>query len=258
MALPAELIYIIIRNIIDTPAVFIFDVDISTPPQPPQPAARPQSRHISFRPCVSPPNGQGTQAYFGTYESQVSKTIRSLLLTNRHVRDECLSHLQGIAVPHAGGHAVVHFNPRRHIICLQHVTMSPPPPSQHPPTFWANRNTNLATNFNFEIDHLAFLYTGLMDWRYEAVAVFRRAFPTLQHFYGAQVNRPRGHPSKPLELVCPTRDPGHGLSPALVYIAKRSWKLVRQEVLQSPSFRSRWGVIDNDQRRLAFTGMILI
>ncbi|KAL1850731.1 hypothetical protein Daus18300_012809 [Diaporthe australafricana] len=234
LRLTPELMCEIIRLIVDTPAVFIFDVSISDPPYPP---ILPQSRHFLFVPCVSPPlqqdaQGQSEQRHPGTYESPVSKTIRSLLLTDKAVRQECLKHLQGIPVDGGAGDAIVRFNPRRHTICLQRIHIGYPAFSfvTYRNNRWADRVPGLSSDLRFDIDHLAFMYLdqqGCID-RYHVVRTFRRAFPTLQNFCCAVVDPYRTSLSEPLRAVYPDRDPAHGLSPVFVFMMKRYRDLVRR------------------------------
>lgn len=261
MKLPVELICDIIRYIIDMPAVFIFDVDISAAPHPP---ILPQSRHICFKPCVNPPlqlhaQGQSEQKYPGTYESQVSKTIRGLLLTNKSIRAECLTHLHGIPVRYGAGNAIVRFNPRKHIICLQNITVSSPVYDRvrHRYTTWANRDPGLSTDFSFDIDHIAFMYLDhLCRGTPSVMRTFRRAFPTLQNFYCAVVDPFRKSHSEPLGMVCPDRDPAHGLSPVLVFILGRNRELMRGRCLV---FRDKGrNYVDDDHRNLGMDLLILI
>ncbi|KUI56322.1 hypothetical protein VP1G_10802 [Cytospora mali] len=125
--LPRELILYVIELIIDTPAVFIFDVQIGLSPHPP---LLPQGCQVHFIPITSSSDlgptkwinaelGSQTRPKFpAVFESQVSKTIRSLLLTSKFTRDECLRRLHGIPVPTVYRDCIVRFNPNHHITCV--------------------------------------------------------------------------------------------------------------------------------------------
>lgn len=232
MKLPTELMCKIIREVIDTPAVFVFDVATGKL-QHSRPGEQTNYRYMSFQPRVNPPNNQNRQDYPGTFESQVSKTIRSLLFTNKSIRAECLKHLQGINVPIVNSQAIVRFNPRKHIICLYHVDDS---------IQLAHRGLMIGpqdlisfakqlTELNFDIDHLGFMSEGKCHLpECDATAVFRAAFPTIQHVYAVVTELPRKNPSEPIGFVCPARDPAHTLSPMFLHMAKRSWNFVKSRL----------------------------
>ncbi|KAG6360969.1 hypothetical protein INS49_012037 [Diaporthe citri] len=232
MKLPMELMCKIIREVIDTPAVFVFDVVTGTL-QHSQTGGRTDYRYMSFHPRVNPPSNQSRQDYAGTFESQVSKTIRSLLLTNRSIRAECLKHLQGITVPIANGQAVVRFNPRKHVICLYKVGDLVQLTHRQ---FMIGPQDLIAfakqlTDLNFDINHLGFMSEGGCGVRERDVAaVFRSAFPTIQHLYAVVTELPRKNPSEPIDFVCPAHDPRHTLSPMFLHIAKRSWNVVKSRL----------------------------
>jgi hypothetical protein len=118
MSLPAKLILQITRDVINTPAIFIFDLEFDIAlPRKLHPPLLTQRSDIRFLPAVNSEQRTG-----GVLESVVSKTIRALLLTNKSIRAECLKYLQGIrSVPRAGSHAIVRFNPREHVICIRDV-----------------------------------------------------------------------------------------------------------------------------------------
>ncbi|KAJ0117371.1 hypothetical protein J7T55_003785 [Diaporthe amygdali] len=187
MALPTELIYQIIRDIINTPAVFIFDIDFGKDPHPP---LLPQSCHIRFRPV-------------------------------------------GITVPTVGPDAIVRFNPRQHIICLHrtgstinqiHATPGPPSSASYFRS-WVKRDSDLLTDLNFDIVHLAFM-NGLYNLSWPKYFItLHEIFPSLQCVYGAVVELPRKHPSEPVGLVRPVRDPAHTLSPVFMFMTRRAWQI---------------------------------
>lgn len=232
MKLPTELMCKIIREVIDTPAVFVFDVVTGTLQQS-RTGEDTDYRYMSFRPRVDPPGNQTGQEYPGTFESQVSKTIRSLLLTNKSIRAECLKHLQGINVPTANGQAIVRFNPKEHIICLYRIEDA----AQLPHRWFMIGPQDLIsfakqlTDLNFDINHLAFMSEGVCGIKkaYEW-AVFKSAFPTIQRVYAAVTELPRKNPSEPIDFVCPARDPTHTPSPMFLHMAKRSWDMVKSRI----------------------------
>lgn len=216
MSLPTELICQIIYEIIDTPAVFVFDIDVRDLPHTPDPQ---QSVHISFRPFVSPPprfqfeRGQWVSEYPGTLESQVSRTIRSLLLTNRWIRAECLKRLQGIKVPTVSSNAVVRFNPRQHIVCLHDIGFSGPQAYRHPSIVpgdlmsWLKHESDVPTDLDFHIDHLAFVGMA-RDTRWSgrttnltSFLFLRTTFPSLQHIHRSIPDLPRKDPAEPVVLA---------------------------------------------------------
>ncbi|KKY33524.1 hypothetical protein UCDDA912_g06503 [Diaporthe ampelina] len=232
MKLPTELICKIIREVINTPAVFIFDVVRGNLKHS---AGGPNTYHcMAFEPRVSPPGNQIDQQYPGTFESQVSKTIRSLLLTNKSIRAECLKQLQGIAVPTANGQAVVRFNPRKHVICIHRVKYNNPAVLKTHDRFEVSPyNINLyarqLADLNFDIDSLGFIADPECG-DYSTLALFRSAFPTLKHIYAVVTEFPRKNPSEPIDFVCPSRDPTHSLSPVFLHIAKRSWEMLAKNL----------------------------
>lgn len=260
MKLPMELMCKIVREVIDTPAVFVFDVDTGTLQQS-RTGEDTKYRYMSFHPRVNPPGNQIGQEYPGTFESQVSKTIRSLLLTNKSIRAECLKHLQRIPVPTANGQAFVHFNPRKHIICLYRLKDS----AQLTHRWFMLGPQDLIsfakqlTGLNFDINHLGFMSEGSFGIdRADELAVFRRAFPTIQHVYAVVTELPRKNPSEPIDFVCPARDPKHTLSPMFLHMAKRSWDVVKSRLfwqLRAPNCaRGDWEQ-DSD---FDIEGMVLV
>lgn len=243
MKLPTELIGKIIREIIDTPAIFVFDVVTGSLQQSP---TSPDTlyHYMSFQPRVNPPGNHRPPEHPGTFESQVSKTIRALLLTNKSIRAECLRYLQGINVPTASGQAIVRFNPRKHVICLYRIDDS---------AFLTHRGrmigpqdlisfAKLLTDLNFDIDHLGFMAEGSggSGW---ALKLFQTTFPTVRHIYAVVAELPRKNPSQPVDFVSPAHDPTHALSPMFLHMAKRSWNVVKGSLFSHPvrgSFRGDW------------------
>lgn len=214
----------IIHDIMNTPAVFIFDVVLGETPHPP---LFRHSGQIRFRPLLSPPTDHQGHNYPGTYESQVSKTIRSLLLTNKWIRAECLKRLHGIKVPSVSRHAIVRFNPQKHIICLYNIrSRSQILPIRsstgrlHHFETWVRQESNLLTDIDFDIEHLAFMAEG---GGHLSLDFFRTVFPSLQHIYSAVTEIPRKNPSESIDAICPARDPTHTLSPMFLYMASQSW-----------------------------------
>lgn len=262
MTLPAELICEILREIIDTPAVFIFDVSIGWL------ADRHQHLrydHMTFKPFIHPIDPKAymyylprPQKYPGTLESQVSKTIRSLLLTSKEIRAECLRRLQGITVPTANGPAIVRFNPRKHIICLRNVNKSAPSirpdrGSSIGPRELATLATQL-TDINFEIHHLGFMqefYNGGIDVRKH----FKNTFPTIRHLYTVVTEAPRKNPSEPIDVVFPADDPAQTISPVFLHMAKRSWTIIRNIIFHDYSRGSSGHVPEQD---FVIEGLVLI
>lgn len=254
MSLPTELICKVIREVIDMPAVFVFDVVTGTLQH--SPTGETDYRYMSFQPLVNPPGNQTGQEYPGTFESQVSKTIRALLSTNKSIRAECLRHLQRIKVPTANGQAIVHFNPRKHVICLYRIDDS---------AFLTHHGFMLGsqdlisfarqlTDLDFDIDHLGFMAEGLSG-DHKMLAMFKAAFPTIHHIYAVVTELPRKNPSKPVDFVCPARDPTHTLSPIFLHIAKRSWNVVKTTIFydgHSMSTRGDW------EQGYDIEGMVLI
>lgn len=243
MKLPMELIDKIIGEIVDTPAIFVFDVVTGSLRHSPT-SPDTSYRYMSFRPRVNPPGNQRPPEHPGTFESQVSKTIRALILTNKSIRAECLRHLQGINVPTANGQAVVRFNPRKHIICLYrfddfdrlaHLG------------FMLGRQDLISfawhlTDLNFDIDHLGFMSEG-SGGNGSALELFQTTFPTVQHIYAVVAGLPRKNPSQPVDFVSPAHDPTHALSPMFLHIAKRSWNVVKGSLFSYPvrvSIRGDW------------------
>lgn len=227
MKLPNELMSKIIREIIDTPAVFVFDVVTGTLQHSPT-GPDTDYRYMSFQPRVNPPGNHTRREYPGSFESQVSKTIRSLLSTNKLIRAECLKRLQGIKVPTANGQAIVHFNPRKHVICLYRIDHS---------AFLTHRGFILGpqdlinfarqlTDLDFDIDHLGFMAERACG-DHKKLDLFEAAFPTIRHFYAVVTELPRKDPWQPVDFICPARDPTHTLSPILLHTAKRSWNVVK-------------------------------
>lgn len=239
MKLPTELVLKIIHDLVDTPAVFIFDVDLGETPHPP---LFRHSGHIRFQPLLSPPTDHQGHNYPGTYESLVSKTIRSLLLTSKWVRAECLKRLQGIKVPTVSRHAIVRFNPKKHIICLYNIR----PRSQYFPIptttrrlhdleIWVRQESDLLTDIDFDIEHLAFMAES--GGGQTSLDFLRTVFPGLRHIYSVVTEIPRKSPSESIEVICPARDPTHMLSPMFLYMAAQSWNHTRKTLF----YRGRGG-----------------
>lgn len=157
--LPPEIIFQIIASLIHQPAAFIFNVELGPLPHPP---VTPKGLTMRFIPVVSPRNNYNTRApspnpETGSYESLVSKTIRSFLLTSHTVRHECLRLTQSISVPTAQNpHAAVRFAPAYHVICLDQNRVLP---YGKPPLVdsWSKRPENCWTEINFDVQQLAFL-----------------------------------------------------------------------------------------------------
>lgn len=235
MQLPTELICEVIQNVVNEEAVFVFDVEIGETPHPP---LLPRSSHIRFRPVVNPRGYQGQLGVPGKYESLVSKTIRSLLLVSKSVRSECLRHLQGIAVPTVHRHAVVRFNPRVHVICLDkviytahqvHWDITRPGPQLES---WARHDSDLLTELDFEIDHLAFMGSGL-NYNLSTLRLFQTAFPNIQHLYGAFVERPRNNPSEHIGVALPAHGRANAIHKVVWYMARKHCQVIRRS-LSSP------------------------
>lgn len=224
----------IVGEIINTPAAYIFDVEIGELPHPP---LLPKSAHIRFRPVVNPPTHLHGHNSPGTYESQVSKNIRSLLLSHPSIRAECLGKLKGIKVPTARNpHAIVRFNPEKHVICLYKVVDLTHRGCNRigPVEFisWVKDNADLLTDLDFEINHLAFLGEGGCGNK-KTIIFFRNVFHSLRNMYGAFTDLPRKYPSEPIDLVCPTLNPTQALSPTFAYIARHFWKIVKDRRMSS-------------------------
>lgn len=232
MGLPTELVLKIIHELIDTPTVFIFDIDLGETPHPP---LFRHSGQIRFRPVLNPPTDHQGHNYPGTYESQVSKTIRALLLTSKWVRAECLKRLQGINVPTVSRQAIVRFNPQKHIICLYNLRSRSqifpiPSPTRrlHDMESWVRQESDLLTDIDFDIEHLAFMAEGGDQTN---LGFFRTVFPSLRHIYSAVTEIPRKAPSESIEVICPARDQTHTLSPMFLYMASQSWNHTKNSLL---------------------------
>ncbi|KAI7779051.1 hypothetical protein LA080_001397 [Diaporthe eres] len=231
MKLPNELMSKIIREIIDTPAVFVFDVVTGTLQHSPT-GPDTDYRYMSFQPRVNPPGNHTRREYPGSFESQ------------------------GIKVPTTNGQAIVHFNPRKHVICLDRIDHS---------AFLTHRGFMLGpqdlinfarqlTDLDFDIDHLGFMAErACCD--HKKLDLFKAAFPTIRHFYAVVTELPRKDPWQPVDFICPARDPAHTLSPILLHTAKRSWNVVKATYFfngRSMSIRGDW------EQGYDIEGMVLI
>lgn len=173
----------------------------------------------------------------GVYESQVSKTIRSLLLTSRFTREACLRRLHGITVPTVGRDCIVRFSPAHHVICLNNiqslpciqVVVDPAGRKQHI-QMWAKDDADLWSDLNFDVRHVAFLWHG--PSRQQTIVMFGFVFPGLERIYGAVIDLPRRDPAKPLEVVFPGRQP---LPPTIgaifMHMARRYWDLTAEAIV---------------------------
>ncbi|KAK7728246.1 26S proteasome regulatory subunit 6B [Diaporthe eres] len=261
MTLPNELICKVIQEVIDMPAVFIFDVITSTLQR--SPISETQYRYMSLRPRVNPPGNKTGQEYPGTFESQVSKTIRSLLSTNTWIRAECLKHLQRIKLPDANGQGIVHFNPRKHVICLYRIDNWEF--LTHRGDFILRPQDLLAfakqlTDLDFDIDHVGFMAEGGCV-NPEMLALFRTAFPTIHRIYAVVTELPRKNPSQPVDFICPARDSAHTLSPMFLHIARRSWDIIKTDLFfkgRPTSHRGDWEQGFDPEDGFDIEGMVLI
>lgn len=238
MRLPTELICEIIADVVSTPAVFIFDAEVGENPHPP---LMEQSSHIRFRPHV-----RG--------ESLVSKTIRSLLLTSKWVRSECLEYLQGINVPIVSQHAVVRFNPDVHVICLDKVTDAcNQTRGIIEAESWVKDASHILTELNFNIKHLAF--TGFGHFDLCTFMWFQTVFPTIEHVYGAFEMRSLG-PLAPIGVAFPTGNQAQMFNKATLYMVKKHCEIVRRRFLTSN--RRPWRDRQDPPMVPQFEEMILI
>ncbi|KAK7698493.1 hypothetical protein SLS64_012485 [Diaporthe eres] len=251
----------LIQEVIDMPAVFIFDVITSTLQR--SPISETQYRYMSLRPRVNPPGNKTGQEYPGTFESQVSKTIRSLLSTNTWIRAECLKHLQRIKLPDANGQGIVHFNPRKHVICLYRIDNWEF--LTHRGDFILRPQDLLAfakqlTDLDFDIDHVGFMAEGGCV-NPEMLALFRTAFPTIHRIYAVVTELPRKNPSQPVDFICPARDSAHTLSPMFLHIARRSWDIIKTDLFfkgRPTSHRGDWEQGFDPEDGFDIEGMVLI
>jgi hypothetical protein len=225
--IPQEVLDMVIKSIIWTPTIFFFDLVVGAPRL--RPPLLPQSAHMKFQPRVNPPTGD----HPGTYESIISKTIRSLRLTSRRINTTCLEELEGcIRVPTISEHAVVRFNPRVHIICIHDFRVSF---HQSHYTFsfqqisWVKREADLWTSLDFDIDHLA-----LMHWRFggclnRIMEAFLLVFPTLGKLYSVYPESPRRNPSEHIDIVLVERGEKRHLSESFLFWAARQWRRNRSD-----------------------------
>lgn len=214
--LPKELLFMIIREIVNTRALFIFDVDIE---QSRYPRILPNNPRMRFHYVVDPPTTQPDHASWpGTYESEISKTIRNLILTSDFIKYElCKSKtklgLTGvIKVPTTSGHDEIRFNPEKHIICVRNVN------------YYTNIQDDSWTDLDFKIEHLAFMGGNHDDFR-----ILRCAFPGIRHIYGVYVNNVRIRPDKPIDVVWPARE-RHSLSPEFLCLANRAFLVIKRKL----------------------------
>lgn len=193
--LPVELQLEIAEEIIfNTPAIFIFDVDVDAdPPHPRSYESLPQNSRLRFWPVVNPPaNSPASHSDHvyrpGIYESQVNKIIRRLLdprLGLRHLLCKQFAKRNGvITVPNG----TVYFNPKKHVTCIRHVNYI-----RTRPIPW--------TNLNFDVNRLLFMGRSAMTF-----CLMRSAFPRLQWTCGVEWYMREDDFSEPNDIICPSND----------------------------------------------------
>lgn len=198
----------------------------------------------------------------GSYESKVSKTIRSLLLTSRATRAACLSRLHGIPVPAVGRDCIVRFNPEHHIICIDKVTFLSNIYQRgvNDPVVevWAGNDADLWSGLNFDIRHLALMWNH--SGTYRTVATLCFIFPGLEHIYSATMVQPRPNPHRPLEVVFPDRQPPSPMVDAVfVYMARRYWMLSGVTLATEDNSTRRYRDRFTDTiRRATVKGLVLV